>query len=114
MVPVAAGAAGMLIGPRMVDRGFGGAGDLDSHFRYLSGLLLAVGIGFVSTIPHIERRGDRFLLLTAIVLTGGIGRLISVLLHGVPSSAMLAALVMELGVTPGLALWQQRVAGREW
>jgi hypothetical protein len=89
-----------------------GAGDLDSHFRYLSGLLLAVGIGFVSTIPRIETHGGRFRLLTGIVVVGGIGRLASLLAAGPPSSMMIAALGMELLVTPGLAIWQSRVAHR--
>jgi hypothetical protein len=87
-----------------------GAGDLDSHFRYLSGLLLAIGVGFVSTIPRIETHGGRFRLLTGIVVMGGIGRLLSLLAIGMPSSAMIAALGMELLVTPGLAIWQRRVA----
>jgi hypothetical protein len=90
----------------MVDAVAAGAADLDSHFRYLSGLLLAIGLGFASTIPHIEIRGRRFRLLAGIVVLSGVGRLVSI---GSPSPAMLAALVMELIVTPGLALWQYRV-----
>jgi hypothetical protein len=84
--------------------------DLDSHFRYLSGLLFAIGVGFASTIPRIEARGPRFLLLTLIVVAGGTGRLLSLLTIGPPSPVMQAAFVMELVVTPCLALWQRRVA----
>ena len=47
--------------------------------------------------------------LAGIVVLGGVGRLVSLLSIGSPSPAMLAALVMELIVTPGLALWQYRV-----
>ena len=36
--------------------------DLDSHFRYLSGLQLGIAIGFLSCIPKIEARGHRFRL----------------------------------------------------
>jgi predicted MFS family arabinose efflux permease len=88
-------------------------GDLDSHFRYLSGLLLAIGVGFVSTIPRIETHGDRFRLLSGIVVVGGIGRLLSLPTVGPLSPVMTAALVMELIVTPGLAVWQMRVARAE-
>lgn len=109
-MPISAGAAGMLLGPPMLDYGAVGSGDLDSHFRYLSGLLFAIGIGFASTVPRIEEQGGRFLLLTFIVMVGGIGRLLSLLSIGTPSPAMMAALVMELLVTPCLALWQRRVA----
>jgi hypothetical protein len=109
LVPIGAGAAGMLLGPRMLHVPTA-AGDLDSHFRYLSGLLCGIGIGYLSTIPGIERQGSRFLMLTAVVVAGGLGRLLSLLMVGPPSPAMQAALVMELVVTPGLALWQRRVA----
>jgi hypothetical protein len=111
LVPIGAGAAGVLLGPRLMGP-IGASGDLDSHFRYLSGLLLAIGLGFASTIPRIETHGDRFRMLTGIVVTGGLGRLISLLTIGPTSPALTAALVMELIVTPALALWQHRVALR--
>lgn len=79
---------------------------------YLSGLLLAVGIGFVSTVPNTERRHRRFFLLTAIVMIGGFARALSILAIGHPVAPMMAALAMELIVTPALALWQSRVARR--
>jgi len=43
-------------------------------------------------------------------VAGGLGRLWSLAAQGAPNRQMLAALVMELGVTPALALWQGRVA----
>jgi hypothetical protein len=51
-VPVLAGGAGVLLGPAMVG-GLLGEAAADSHFRYLSGLLLAIGLGFWSTIPDL-------------------------------------------------------------
>jgi hypothetical protein len=111
LIPIGAGLAGVLLGPAMIDAA-GLPIAADSHYRYLSGLLLGIGIGFVTTIPSIERRTARVRLLAAIVVIGGLGRLLSLLLHGVPDAPMLAALVMELVVTPALALWQARVARR--
>jgi hypothetical protein len=109
-IPVVAGAAGVLGGVRFI----GGAVEIgtaaDSHLRYLSGLLLAIGVAFWSTVPRIEAKGPRFRLLTAIVFAGGIGRLAALILSGSPGAAMLGGLVMELVVTPLLALWQRRVA----
>jgi Domain of unknown function (DUF4345) len=110
LVPIGAGAAGVLLGPRLPCGAIIVQGDLDSHFRYLSGLLPAIGIGFASTIPRIELRGGRFQLLAGIVVLGGCGRLVSVLAIGIPSASMAAALVMESLVTPGLAVWQMQVA----
>ena len=100
---------GLWLGPRMLG-GTAGA-DLDSHFRYLSGLLLAIGLGYISTLRDIETKGARFTLLTALVVVGGLGRLGSVFYVGWPESPeMRAALLMELCVTPALALWQRRVS----
>ncbi|RVT92282.1 DUF4345 domain-containing protein [Rhodovarius crocodyli] len=110
LVPVLAGGAGALGGPAALGLDVGGA-DAGSHFRYLSGLLLAIGLGFWSCIPGIERRGRRFALLTGLVVLGGLARLGGLAADGVPSAPMAAALVMELAVTPLLCLWQRRLAG---
>jgi hypothetical protein len=114
LVPILAGGAGVLLGPGLVH---GAAGpELDSHFRYLSGLLLGIGLFYASGVPGIERRRGRFLLLGGIVFVGGLGRLWSLLSLGLsvgaPSAIMLGALAMELVVTPLLTLWQLRVARR--
>lgn len=111
LVPVAAGLAGALRGPAMVD-GAAGTPSADSHMRYLSGLLLAIGVAWWIMIPAIERQTARVRLLAALVVCGGLARLLSLAVVGTPSWAMLGALVMELGVTPAMALWQARVARR--
>ncbi len=108
LVPLGAGGAGMIMGPWMVTADAPPA--LDSHFRNLSGLLFAIGVGFLTTVPHIETQGQRFRLLAAIVVVGGIGRLMGAMSGESVPGAMLAALAMELAVTPVLALWQHRVS----
>ena len=107
LVPVSAGLGGALWGPVML----GQMGDavLDSHYRYLSGLLLGIGLAFWTAIPNIERQGQRFALLTMIVVTGGFCRAIGMLIIGLPGPVMSLALVMELVVTPLLYLWRERV-----
>ena len=80
-----------------------------NHERYLSGLLLAIGLGFWSTIRHIEAKTARFRLLTSLVVIGGLCRLLGVMLGDPASPAVLVALVMELGVTPTLCFWQSRL-----
>ena len=110
IVPVTAGLSGVLKGAHLLHESAGI--DLDSHFRYLCGLLFGIGLGFLSAIPDIENHAARFRLLTVIVVMGGIGRLLGLFLTGMPSPVMQAALVMELVVTPLLCLWQHRVARR--
>lgn len=108
-VPIGAGASGLLLGPALVGAASGGT-DLDSHFRYLSGLLLGIGLLFCATVPRIERRTGWFRLGTAIVVCGGLGRLLSLLQLGPPSAPHLVGLGLELVVVPLLALWQTAVA----
>jgi hypothetical protein len=110
LVPILAGGAGVLLGPALVSGAGGGDRDLDSHFRYLSGLLLAIGLAYLTGVPGIERKRIRFLLLGGLVVLGGLGRLWSLLSEGTPSPVMLGALAMELVVTPILTLWQLRVS----
>lgn len=86
--------------------------DLDSHFRYLSGLLFGVGLVFLALIPRIERHGSAVRALAAIIVVGGAGRLASLLQIGAPSEGHLFGLIMELVVVPLIALWQSRVARR--
>lgn len=90
----------------------GSASSLLNHGRYLSGLLLAIGLAFWAAIPDIERRTTWIRVLTAVVVIGGICRLLGVLLGDPLSLSVAGALVMELGVTPILCLWQSRLASR--
>ena len=110
LIPVGAGLTGMLVGTTMVGAETAATVDLNSHFRYLSGLLLGIGLAFWSTIPRISRSTHAFRLLTALVFVGGLGRLIGVFDEGVPSPPMIGGLAMELVVTPMLCLWQARIA----
>jgi hypothetical protein len=110
LVPVAAGLAGAIAGFPML--GEDASVSADSHFRYLSGLLLAIGLLFWSSIPRIERQTRLVRTLTAIVFVGGLARLGGVILVGEPSGPMLFGLAMELVVTPLVCLWQSRIAVR--
>jgi hypothetical protein len=113
LVPLGAGAMGVLHGPAWL-KGVGAPGvpppDLDSHFRYMSGIFLGVGIAFAGCIPDIARKGPRFRLLGGLVVAGGLARLLSLVEAGVPSAGHRFGLAMELGVVPLLMLWQWRVA----
>jgi hypothetical protein len=110
LVPIAAGGAGAIEGPSMLRDVEGAqATDLESHYRYLSGLLFGIGVGFVACVPRIERRGTVFRALGLAVVVGGLARLASIPLHGLPSPSHLFGLGMELGVVPLLLLWQRRI-----
>lgn len=109
LVPIGAGLAGAVFGIGAFGPAISLGPDADSLGRYLSGLLLAIGLAFWGTVPSIEAQGVRFRLLTLLVFTGGLARLAGVLLIGLASPAMLFALVMELLITPCLAFWRERL-----
>jgi len=108
LVAVGAGMAGGLHGTLML--GDWGDVSLDSHFRYLSGLLLGIGVAYWSAIPDIERQAARIGLVTLIVVTGGFFRALGLLANGAPDWTMRAALVLELVGAPLVYLWQRRIA----
>ncbi len=111
IVPVGAGLLGVLTGQDFLS----GESDLsaagDGHVRYLSGLLLAIGLGFWSAVPGIHRKGARFRILCALVIAGGLARLYGFILNPKPETETLLPMAMELLVTPTLLLWRERVAG---
>jgi len=109
LVPILAGIAGIVLGPRGFDAAAVLSRSGDSHLRYLSGLMLAIGLAFWSTVPGIEAKGQRFRLLAGLVLIGGCARLYALATAGLPTPGMIGGLVMELLVTPGLALWRESV-----
>jgi Domain of unknown function (DUF4345) len=113
--PLTFGAAGMIEGPAML-AGIGpgeSVPDLASHYRYLSGLFLAVGLTFLSCVPRIETRSERFRWAAGAVVVGGLARLLGLALGDAPSAPHLIGLAAELGLTPALVVWQGRVA-RSW
>ena len=112
LVPIGAGAGGVWLGLGLVEAS--GDAAASSHMRYLSGLLLGIGIAFLCFIPTIERRAREVALLTGIVVLGGLARFLGMILAWRTGEAIapvvVFALVMELGVTPALCVWQRRLA----
>lgn len=84
--------------------------DLDSHYRYLSGILLGIGLVFLASIPRIETKETVFRTLGAVIVLGGLARTWSLVEVGVPGPGHQFGLVMELLVVPLIVIWQGRVA----
>ncbi len=112
LLPSTAAVAGIVQGPHFLGKPPLVPTDLDSHVRYLSGVLLGLLIGYASCIAGFERQRERLTLLVAITIVGGLARLVSLLVVGQPSAGHLAGLVIELGVAPAMWLWQRRLARR--
>ena len=112
LVPLSVGGASILHGPSFLGHPPVIPADLDSHFRYISGIFFALGLGFVSCIADIETKGPRFRLLGAMVVCGGLARVVSLLSVGPPSKGHIFGFAMELGTVPLLMLWQAGFARR--
>ncbi|HEX7783832.1 MAG TPA: DUF4345 domain-containing protein [Sphingobium sp.] len=112
VVPLLAGTMGIVLGAAWYKGVETPPVDLNSHFRYLSGLLLAIGISFLRCVPDIEIKTERFRLLCFLVIVGGLARLVSMVIEGLPSQGQIFGLGMELIVVPLLMLWQGRLDRR--
>jgi hypothetical protein len=112
LVPIAAGAVGALRGTLMIAHLSGSCPDLESHFGYLSGLLLGIGLGFQFAAVDLEKGAPLFRALALIVIVGGAARLLAALRVGFPDTPHELALAMELVVVPLLLVWHRRVTRR--
>ena len=83
---------------------------LDSYVRFGKGVLLAIGLIYWSSIPQIERHGDRIAMITLILVFGSLSRLLSLAGHGVPTLGILSNLIAGLVFVPLVWLWQRHVA----
>lgn len=101
LVPILAGAGGAVFGPAFLGEATGPA--TASHLRYLSGLLLGLGLLAWWCAGALDDRRRLFEALCALVALGGLARLGGMLADGAPPWPHLLALAMELGVVP--ALW---------
>jgi hypothetical protein len=109
-IPVLVGTLGVVEGPAFLKTIPPWPPALDSHFRFLCGIFVAVGLVWWSTIPAIERNGERFRVLALLIVAGGLARLVSLFVAGWPPAGHVAGLAMELVVVPLLVWWQTVVA----
>lgn len=112
ITPVLTGLAGIVMGPAFLHVPRPWPSDLDSHFRFLSGIFLVIGLAWWSCVPAIETKTARFRFLALLTFSGGLARLLSLVVAGTPSAGHVAGLAVELVAVPLLVMWQHRIAGR--
>lgn len=105
--PLGIGSLGMIRGAEWLGTA---STNLDSHFRYLSGIFFGLGLALLSCIPRIETMTTRFRWVAGLVVIGGLARLGGLFAQGTPGRGHVIGLGLELIVTPLLVLWQARLA----
>jgi Domain of unknown function (DUF4345) len=83
---------------------------LDSNLRFYSGVWLGLGLAAFWLIPRIEKETVLFRALWLMIFIGGAGRLLSLILMGMPFPPFIGFAVLEIVGAPLFILWQRRVA----
>ena len=79
---------------------------MDSEDRFYAVLFMAFGIALIWCVKDVERKARVVYLLMATFLAGGVARLISIAVVGLPNDFFVAMTALEL-VLPCIYAWLQ-------
>lgn len=82
---------------------------LDSNLRFYSGVWLGVGVAAAWIVPRIERETTLFRALWLMIFLGGVGRLLSLAITGMPFAPFVGFAALEIIGAPFFVWWQARV-----
>lgn len=83
---------------------------LDSNLRFFGGLWLVLGLSVYWLIPRIEEQTALFRVLWLMIFAGGVGRLISMLMLGMPPLPFVGFTILEVLGAPIFIAWQSRLS----
>lgn len=112
LVPLSTGVLTMmgLADPIYADAGLPPHALLDSNLRFLGGVWLVLGIALLAMLPRIEHETMLFRTLWLMVFAGGVGRLLSMGLVGLPPWPFVGFTLLELLGAPLFIAWQTTLA----
>ncbi|WP_051952496.1 DUF4345 domain-containing protein [Methylocapsa aurea] len=112
LVPIVTGALGMmgLDDPLYASIQLPRDATLDSNLRFYAGAWFGLGLAALWLIPRIERETALFRVLWLMIFFGGLGRLFSLILVGLPFPPFVGFTLLELIGAPCFIWWQSRVA----
>ena len=83
---------------------------LDSQLRFYNGVWMGLGMAAFWLVPRIETETTLFRFLWLMIFIGGIGRLLSLVLTGMPFPPFIGFTVLEIIGAPLFIQWQGRLA----
>lgn len=109
LVPLFLGATGVLFGAAEHNGGEAVSAALDSQYRYLAAVYVAVGAMVLWSAGDVRNRAMllRFAMLGWFL--GGLARANSWMMVGEPASWQVSGMIVELVVPVAMLLWQRRV-----
>ena len=101
--------AHLTIGPEAIIGGSDANSTSDGEDRFFAGLLLCYGVALLWCARDVQRKRVYINVLAAAFFVGGIGRLLAIILAGVPHPFYVAMLVLELALPSLMVLVARRV-----
>ena len=81
---------------------------LDSQNRFYGAIFMGYGALIFLCTTNLRQHATLFRILSGGVLLGGLARVVSIVLHGVPSTPVLGLIAIELLGVPLLVWWHSR------
>lgn len=82
---------------------------LDSDLRFLGGVWLGLGITVLATVREVEKHFALYRILWGMIFLGGIGRLISMFVIGLPPVPFIGFTVLEIVGAPIFVYWHKQI-----
>ncbi|OYT93815.1 MAG: hypothetical protein CFE43_00235 [Burkholderiales bacterium PBB3] len=82
---------------------------LDSNMRFFGGVWLGLGLSVWWLVPRIDQQTALFRAAWLMIALGGLGRLLSVAMVGLPLLPFVGFTVLEIVGAPLFIWWQNRV-----
>jgi len=83
---------------------------LDSNMRFFGGVWLGLGLSVWWLVPRIDQQTALFRAAWLMIALGGVGRLLSIAMVGLPLLPFVGFTVLEIIGAPIFIWWQSRIA----
>lgn len=112
LVPVITGILGMfgVDDPLYASLGLSRSPLLDGNMRFFGGVWFVLGVTVLLTVRSLEKHFELYKILWAMIFVGGIGRLLSITLVGLPPIPFIGLTVLEIVGAPIFLYWHRQIA----